>query len=430
MPQLSDTMSSGKILVWKKQEGQAVTRGDILAEVETDKANLEIEAFTSGTLIKIAIPAGSTAKVGEAIAYMGEAGEKFSGEAATAPAAVTAAKPATAAAPTPAAVIPASMPAPTRPVIAIAPDPAPQPEQLRHQGERVIASPLARKLAQDRNIDLRAVQGSGPNGRIVSRDLTSASQASSKFNETATPAARTSAAPAAVNVVPGSMTPLSKMRETIARRMQESVNQSPHFYSTVSIDMSQALKLREVLKENPQFEGISVNHLIIKAAAYALVHEPRVNAAMRENQLYQPATVNIGIITAIEDGLLIPVVKEADRLTLAELVVQSRAAIQRARAGKPNAQDLVGGTFSISNMGMFDVENFTAIINPGQGAVLAVSAVHQVPVVENNQVVVGQRMKVTLSVDHRVIDGIMAANFLKYFKQSLEIPALLMTAAA
>jgi pyruvate dehydrogenase E2 component (dihydrolipoamide acetyltransferase) len=190
--------------------------------------------------------------------------------------------------------------------------------------------------------------------------------------------------------------------------------------------MGEAIRLREALKEKPEYKGISMNHLVIKAAAYGLKHEPRVNAAMKNDQLYQPAQINIGIITAIPDGLLIPVLKEVDAMTLKDVVFEARAAIERARAGRPSSTDLSGGTFSISNMGMFDVENFTAIINPGQGGILAVSATQQQPVVQNGQIVVGSLMKATVSVDHRIIDGVMASTFLKHFKEALEMPALLM----
>jgi pyruvate dehydrogenase E2 component (dihydrolipoamide acetyltransferase) len=216
------------------------------------------------------------------------------------------------------------------------------------------------------------------------------------------------------------------MRETIARRMQESVTTAPHFYVTTSVNMGEAMRLREVLKERAEYKGISMNHLVIKAVAYGLKHEPRVNAAMKDGQHYQPAQINIGIITALEDGLIIPVLKEVDQMALKDVVFEARAAIDRARAGRPNSSDLSGGTFSISNMGMFDVESFTAIINPGQGGILAVSAIKEQPVVRQGQIVVGSVMKATVSVDHRIIDGVMASTFLKYFKEALELPALLM----
>ncbi len=422
MPQLSDTMSSGKILIWKKREGDQVSRGDILAEVETDKANLEIESFFNGTLLKIMTPANSSAKVGEVIAVIGAAGESVS--AGTAPTgAAPAATPAPKAAP-PAASTPAAAPVSV-------------PLSVVSASDRVKASPLAKRVAEQLHVNLSSVQGSGPNGRIIRRDVEAAAGGSAAPAYEQAPAPQHHAIPtpsAAPTTTPaelaqpgaGTYTALSKMRETIARRMQESVNTSPHFYCTTSINMAETLRLREVLKELPEYKGISVNHLVIKAAAYALKREPKVNAAMKNGQLYQPAQINIGIITAIPDGLLIPVLKEVDAMSLKDVVFEARAAIDRARAGRPSSTDLSGGTFSISNMGMFDVENFTAIINPGQGGILAVSAVQKQPIVHNGQIVVGSIMKATVSVDHRIIDGVMSATFLKHFKEALETPALLM----
>ncbi len=418
MPQLSDTMSSGKILTWKKNEGDQVKRGDILAEVETDKANLEIESFFNGVLLKIATPAGTNAKVGEVIAVIGAAGESV--------AASSAPKAAPAAAPAPQAARPAPAAAPVA-------APASTPMTLVSGSDRIKASPLAKKVAEDLQVNLASVRGSGPNGRIVRRDVEAAAGGSAAPAMHAPPAPQpfsttpANQAPARATIpATGTLTPLSRMRETIARRMQESVTTAPHFYCTTSVNMGEALRLREVLKEKPEFKGISVNHLVIKAVAYGLKHEPRVNAAMKDGQVYQPGQINIGIITALDDGLIIPVLKEVDTMALRDVVFEARAAIERARAGRPSSSDLSGGTFSISNMGMFDVENFTAIINPGQGGILAVSAVKEQPVVQKGQIVVGSVMKATVSVDHRIIDGVMASTFLKHFKEALEIPALLM----
>ena len=426
MPQLSDTMSSGKILVWKKKEGDQVSRGDILAEVETDKANLEIESFFNGTLLKIMTPANSSAKVGEIIAVIGAAGESVA--AGTSSSASTPTPPAPATTPAPKAATPS-----TASVVATPPAAA-APLSVVSGGDRVKASPLAKRVAEQLQVNLSSVQGSGPNGRIVRKDVEAAAGSTSaapSYHQAAAPAYQAVPAPApsfseSVQPGAGAYTPLSKMRETIARRMQESVNTSPHFYCTASVNMGEALRLREVLKELPEYKGISVNHLVIKAVAYALKREPRVNAAMKNGQHYQPAQINIGIITAIPDGLLIPVLKEVDTMALKDVVFEARAAIERARAGRPSSTDLSGGTFSISNMGMFDVENFTAIINPGQGGILAVSAVQKQPIVQNGQIVVGSIMKATVSVDHRIIDGVMSATFLKHFKDALETPALLM----
>jgi pyruvate dehydrogenase E2 component (dihydrolipoamide acetyltransferase) len=416
MPQLSDTMSSGKILTWRKNVGDTVSRGDILAEVETDKANLEIESFFNGTLLKVMVPAGSMAKVGEVIAVIGQPGEA----AGTSQAAPAAANPAPAAAPQ---AVTAATPTPT-PISPAA------PLSLVPASDRVKASPLAKKVAEQLHVNLAEIQGTGPHGRIVKRDVEAAAgdvvapiaaSAAPAYAPTPAPTATPSASGAA-----GTLTPLNRMRETIARRMQESVTTSPHFYVTTSVDMGEAIRLRETLKEKPAYKGISVNHLVIKAVAYGLKHAPEVNAAMRDGQHYQPSQINIGIITALDGGLIIPVLKEVDTMTLKDVVFEARAAIDRAKAGRPSSSDLSGGTFSISNMGMFDVENFTAIINPGQGGILAVSSVKQQPVVKNGQIVVGSVMKVTVSVDHRIIDGVMAATFLKHFKEALELPALLM----
>jgi pyruvate dehydrogenase E2 component (dihydrolipoamide acetyltransferase) len=423
MPQLSDTMSAGKILAWKKKEGEQVNRGDILAEVETDKANLEIESFFNGTLLKILVPASSSAKVGEVIAVLGAAGEAVS--AGSASSATT--PPPQAIAPTP----PPAAPMTTPPPAYVATPPQAATLSVVSSSERVKASPLAKRVAEQLQVNLSSVQGSGPNGRIIRRDVEAAAGSAAPAYQTvaapqsyAAPVAKPS--PAGQVQGAGTYTPLSKMRETIARRMQESVNTSPHFYCTTSINMGESLRLREILKGRPEYQGISVNHLVIKAVAYGLKHEPRVNAAMKEGQLFQPSQINIGIITSIPDGLLIPVLKEVDTMSLRDVVFEARAAVERARAGRPSSADLSGGTFSISNMGMFDVENFTAIINPGQGGILAVSAVQKQPIVHNNQIVVGSIMKATVSVDHRIIDGVMSATFLKHFKEALETPALLM----
>jgi len=414
MPQLSDTMSSGKILEWRKAEGDTIQRGDILAEVETDKANLEIESFNQGTLLKILVPAGTVANVGDVIAFIGKVGEEL----AHAPKSNGA---------------PAGTPyASSAPVSSPAPESSANPGMQPHAASlvsssagRIKASPLARKIAEQRNVNLASLRGSGPSGRIVASDVEGAAPPESQ------PGVVARSIPAelpASGVAPsgGTLTPFSKMRDTIARRMQESVVQAPHFYVTASVNMGEARRLKEVVGADPSFKGLSFNHLIIKAAAYGISKERRVNRAVRDNQMFEPGHINIGIITALDDGLIIPVLKDVDKMSLRDLVFEARAAVERARAGRPTAQDLVGGTFSISNLGMFDVDSFTAIINPGQGAVLAVSSIREEPLVAHAHVVPGWVMKATVSVDHRVIDGVIAGGFLKAFKQALEVPALLM----
>ena len=305
MPQLSDTMHSGKIVRWHKQEGEKVRRGDILAEVETDKANLEIESFNEGVLLKVSVPAGTEAKVGETIAYIGEAQEKVE-----------------------------EMPLDQAPAFAqertsaqeqaSPPIGAPEEEAIStphilSSPERIKASPLARKIAAAHNIDLNTISGSGPDGRIVREDVERAiSLKNTRINtipdtSTATPKTEDVLSPSGV---PGKLIPYSKMRAAIARRMQASATQAPHFFTTVAVNMEAARDMREALKRKPEFKGLGVNHLIIKAAAYALQREPRINCAAREDYIFVPDQINIGVVTAVEDGLLIPVIHEADKLSL------------------------------------------------------------------------------------------------------------------
>ena len=421
MPQLSDTMNEGKILTWNKQEGDSVKRGDSLAEVATDKADLEIESFHEGTLVKILVPTGTTVKVGTVIAMIGEQGEKVS-----APQAAAAPQPQTQAQPQAQAQ---SQPAPQK-----APEPAPAPvvsnghaDVQRSEDERVKISPLARNLAKSHNVDYSALSGTGDGGRIVKRDIEKA------IEEPAQPAAAPapqiqarSATPAPVFSGEKSTQPLSKMRQAIASRMVEAVTTIPHFYATAKVNVDGLAKLKSSLKPLPQYEGLTYNHLIIKATALALRAIPRINAAYSEGNLIQPQAVNVGIVTAVTDGLLIPVLKNADQLPLSDIVTEGRALIQRARSGRPKGDDLSGATFSISNMGLADVESFNAIISPGQGAILAVSPIQQEPVIEGGELRAGSVMRLTLSVDHRIIDGVVAGEFLTELKRLLQDPVLLL----
>lgn len=433
MPQLSDTMDSGKILSWNKAKGDTVSRGDILAEVETDKANLEIESFFEGVLLKIVTKDNETANVGDVIAYIGKEGEEVD-----------------------------SVPSEENEVSEVSlksneenNEPEVKEEEKNTEekvvekndsssssedvaksqdSKRLKASPLAKKLAEGKNVDLSQLYGSGPNGRITKKDVEGAidSVSTSKSskdssNTEANSAYQTQSSKSSDKNVSPSSTPLSKMRLTIANRMQQAVTEVPHFFTTVSINMSQAKSLRKQFKENEDLKSISINHLVIKAAAYAIAKEPRVNCNFKDGSLVNPGVINIGVVTAVDDGLLIPVIKDADKLDLNSLAFETRAAIDRARAGRPSSSDLSGGTFSISNMGMFDVENFTAIINPGQGAILAVSSVIDTPVATvSSGVEVAPMMKVTLSVDHRIIDGTISSQFLHHFKSALESPALML----
>ncbi len=443
MPQLSDTMHEGTILNWLKKEGDAIRRGDALAEVATDKADLEIEAFHEGTLLKIFAPTGTTVKVGSIIAVIGEQGQAVGdlsgGQAAPQAPAPQAAQPAPQqTAPQPAAPQPAAaQPAPSAAPVAVNGHSAYSNEA---EEARVKISPLAKNLASSVGLDYRTLAGSGEGGRIVKRDVESA--AGRELSWPAEPAAQVAPAaqpapvarPAAAPVQPvpqsadggKSVEPLSRMRTTIAARMVESTTTIPHFYVTAKVMVEALSKLRTSLKPLPQYEGLTYNHLLIRAAALALRVVPRINSAYVQGNLVQPQDVNIGIVTAVPDGLLIPVLKRADELPLADIVAEGRGLVQRARNGRPKPEDLVGGTFSISNMGIFDVESFTAIISPGQGAILAVSPIQEEPVVVDGQIRVGSVMRLTLSVDHRIIDGVMAGEFLTEIKRLLQDPVLLL----
>lgn len=431
MPQLSDTMDKGTILRWFKKEGDTVSRGDALAEVATDKADLEIESFHEGTLLKINAPEGETVKVGAIIAVIGNSGESAGTSAPSA---------APAAAPAPVQTVP---PAPVQSApqksdyvsgpVTINTIPAPD-----YTNDRVKISPLAKNIAKNHGIDYSRVSGSGEGGRIVKKDVEQLLTTSAPTPVAVAPVPQvTAAAPVQKNVVPLTskdqilttgqvrVEPLSRMRETIANRMVESVNTAPHFYATSKANVDQLLHVREVLKTEAQYEGITVTHMVTKACGLALRKYPRINSKYENSNIIEPQDVNIGIITALPDGLLIPVVKAVDALPLSEVVQESRGLVQRARAGKPKGDDLSGGTFSISNIGKSDVEHFTAIINPGQGAILAVSSVQEEPVVKNGEIVVGKTLRMTLSVDHRIIDGVLAGEFLTYLKKLLEEPVLL-----
>lgn len=412
MPQLSDTMDEGKILVWNVAEGETVDRGDSLAEVATDKADLDIESFHEGVLAKIHAPAGTTVKVGEIIAVIAEAGEDV-------------------------ATVASSSAAPAAAPAAIASS-APVATANNGSDERIKISPLAKNLAEAHGLDYTQIPGTGEGGRIVKADIEtklgkplsaeilekgieSVQQAAPAYTPAPTP-------PAAPTPVPAGATtqPLSSMRQTIASRMVQSKTEIPHFSVTAKIIADAMMQTRASLKSLPQYEGITFNHLIIKAVALALRKVPVINAAYKDGNLVQPSQVNVGIVTALEGGLMIPVMKNADIAPLADIVAESNSMIQRARAGRPKSDDLMGGTFSISNVGRFAVESFNAIINPGQGSILAVGAIDDEAVVVDGELMIGAVMRVTLSVDHRIIDGVQAAQFVTELKELLEDPVLLL----
>jgi pyruvate dehydrogenase E2 component (dihydrolipoamide acetyltransferase) len=436
MPKLSEAMESGKIIKWLKKEGDRVQSGDILAEVETDKADVEMEAFGNGVLRKILVPAGEKAAVGALIGVIAEAGDDISGvvgQAGAAPAAAGAPAASPEESRRPAAVPPQPRredhaersPAPSRgpaaPARPVAPAPPPQPAVGGTDGGRVKASPLARKIAAQSGVDLKLIQGSGPGGRIVRRDVEAAGSV---------PAAA-AAAPVAprVAVAPGVAfedVPLTPMRATIAKRMPLSKAPVPHFYVTSEIAMDRAWELREELNGLEGQPRISVNDLVVRACALALLQHPGVNASFQGESIRVFHRVHMGIAVALDEGLITPVLRDAHAKSLAQLAVEGRDLAERARQRKLRTQELSGATFSISNLGMFEVADFSAIINPPEGAILAVGSVRMVPVVTENGLGVGRRMAVTLSCDHRVMDGAMGARFLQDVKRLLEAPLRLL----
>lgn len=430
MPQLSDTMSEGKILTWLKSEGEHVSRGDAIAEVGTDKADLEVQSFYEGTLLKILTPAGTVATVGTPIAVIGGSDEVVDNSKSRA------------------APQHALSQEPTVSTQSISSQVADQSSQENgNQSERIKISPLARNLAKSYGINYGDIPGSGEGGRIVKKDIEKlvsvpTSTASSPTRQSLSDMPESAKAPLipiipSLPPQPSETTPLtqataiaetaslSKMRQTIAARMLESKTTIPHFYVTTKICMDAAKKLRLSLKEEPQFEGITFNHLILKAAALALKKYPEINSTYKEGNVIRPQDINIGIVTAVTGGLLIPVLKQADRLSLADIVSEAVGLVKRAKSGKPRSDDLTGGSFSISNIGMYEVESFNAIINPGQGAILAISSILDEPLVVDGKFSVGSVMRVCLSVDHRIIDGVVAGQFNAELKRLLENPVLL-----
>ncbi|MDQ7850709.1 MAG: dihydrolipoamide acetyltransferase family protein [Armatimonadota bacterium] len=398
MPKMGDAMTEGKVLRWIKQQGEAVQVGEALAEIETDKVNVELPADEAGVLAQILVPEGQTVPVGQPIAIIARPGEA-AGEAPSAPE-----RPLAAAAP----------PAPTR----AAPKEAPQrvpPE------ERIKASPLARRLAREHGIDLAEVQGTGPEGRITKEDV----EAHLARRAAAAPApAAPAPIPAAVPPVTEEV-PLSRMRRTIARRMSESKQQAPHFYVTVEIRMDEALSVRRQLNEALGDKVVSVNDLIMRAAALALRAYPNLNASFSGEAIRRHGEVHLGFALALPEGLIVPVIRHCDRKGVVEIAREAADLAERARQGRLRPEELQDATFTVSNLGMFEVESFTAIINPPQAAILALGSAQPRPVAEGATVRVAHVMKATLSADHRVTDGAEAARYLGEVRRLLENPVLL-----
>jgi pyruvate dehydrogenase E2 component (dihydrolipoamide acetyltransferase) len=405
MEALSPTMEEGRLVEWKKAEGDAVATGDVLAEVETDKAVMELVARADGVLLKRVAAEGDTIPVAEVVGWIGEKGEEVPGGGGGAPATPPAAPEAKAA--------PAS-PAPATAAPAPAPAAAPAAPSSEPTGEgRVKASPVARKIAAERGLDLAAIAGSGPDGRIIMRDV-----------EGAVIAPPTRAA-ATVGASVYTDLPLSQMRKTIAKRLVQSLGPIPTFYLTVEVDMERAHEAREALLARDEKGKFSFNDLIIRASAQALTRHPFVNAWWMDDKIRQWQDVHVGVAVAVDEGLITPIIRHADRKSLREIAGEVRELAGRARAKKLAPEEYTGATFSVSNLGMFGIDEFTAIINPPEAAILAVGRIEQKPVVMDGELEVRRRMRMTLSCDHRVIDGATGAQFLKTLVEMLENPLAL-----
>ncbi|MFT3870528.1 MAG: pyruvate dehydrogenase complex dihydrolipoamide acetyltransferase [Nibricoccus sp.] len=427
MPKLSDTMTVGTLVKWLKKEGDAVKSGTMLAEVETDKATMELECFFDGVVLKIYAPAGSQVAIGAPLCAIGKAGEVVPDvPAPSAPKPVFKDEPKPATTSTPA---PAHLPAPTPAAV-----PAVHPEVTSAPGQRVKISPLAKKLAAEKGIDPAAIQGSGPSGRIVRADVIAA--ATGGKLQTSTSKLQTggaSFAPSASSFAKGPIQeektiPVSNMRGTIARRLVESKTQLPHFYLNIEVDAGPLLEIRAQLNTALEKSGVklSVNDFILKASAEALRRVPAVNCSWENTAIRHHSAAHVSFAVAIEDGLITPVVRDAHLKTVFAISDEAKNLAKRAKDKKLAPNDYTGGTFCVSNLGMMGIESFNAIINPPNAAILAVGTTVKKPVVKNDQIVIGQTMMLTLSVDHRVVDGAVGAQFLAALKQLLEAPALLL----
>jgi len=441
MPKLSPTMEEGQLSRWLKKEGDKVSMGEPLAEIDTDKATMEMQALANGVLRKIIINEGESAPLGQIIAIIGEPDEDIS---AMLGSAAAPAQPATKApekepeqtqvdATQPAAPTggqAASSPPIQRAAVATVESVSTPGNgaQAGKQGERLIVSPLAARMAAESGVDLRSLSGSGPGGRIVKRDIEAAMQAQ---QSTATAAATGAVVKFPVRQAgiteasPYRDEPASEMRRIIAKRLVTSLGPIPHFFLTTEIEMDRVAEMRRNIKELDPELKISVNDIIIKVAAAALIAHPQVNASFQDKNVRYYERADVGVAVAIEEGLITPVVRSADQKSLSEIAQEVRDLAERARKRKLKPEEYTGASFSISNLGMFGIDEFTAVINPPEGAILAVGAMSAKPVVRENEIVVRQMMRVTMSCDHRVIDGATGAKFLQTFKRILENPLYL-----
>ncbi len=414
MPKLSDTMTEGVVAEWHKKVGDTVKSGELLAEIETDKATMEFESFYDGVLLHIGIEKGKTVPVNSLLAIIGNAGEDVQALIAQAGSSAPVEAPKTEVA-TP-EVAPTPTPAPVSVATPVAAPVVTSTVSNTNASGRILASPLAKKMAEEKGVDLAFIAGTGEGGRITKRDV-------DHYVPYNAPAR--SAAQATVGVESFTDEPISQMRKTIARRLAESKFTAPHFYLTISIDMDNAIAARKSMNSQDGVK-VSFNDMVVKAVAMALRKHPTVNSSWLGDVIRTNHHVNIGVAVAVEDGLLVPVVRFADNKGLMEIGNEVRTFAQKAKDKKLQPADWEGNTFTISNLGMFGIEQFTAIVNPPDSCIMAVGGISEVPVVKNGQVVPGNIMKVTLSCDHRVVDGASGSAFLQTFKQYMENPVTML----
>ena len=433
MPKLSDTMTEGVVSAWHKKVGDPVKSGEVLAEIETDKATMEFESFTDGVLLHIGVEPGTAAPVDSVLAVLGKAGEDISKLLAEAQAEGTKAQ----VKETPSTSPSVKQDAPAPPTVKEEPKAAPAPAAASAKAPaakplfggasapvatpamgngRITASPLARRLAEEKGIELARVKGSGPEGRITKRDIEGFTGGTAGYHVPQVEAFEEVA--------------VSQMRKTIARRLAESKFSAPHFYLTLEIAMERAMQVREAINKQVAPDKISFNDLVIKAVALALKQHPKVNSSWLGDRIRYNQHVHIGVAVAVEEGLLVPVVRFADGKPLRSIATEVRDYAKKAKEKKLQPQDWEGNTFTISNLGMYGIEEFTAIINPPDACILAVGGIHEKPMVRGGQIVPGHTMKVTLSCDHRVVDGVTGAEFLNTFKTLMEEPALMLGVGA
>ena len=439
MPKLSPTMEEGQIARWVKNEGDSYESGETLAEVDTDKATMEMTALSAGTLLKILKTAGETALLGEAIAIIGKDGEDITallsevaanGSAKSEPPASAGGQEAEeeAAPPEPKAETRPVGSVPTAAVYApvISEESAIRDPQSAIGKGRLIVSPIAARMAAENAIDLKTVSGSGPNGRIIKRDIEAAMDGGTQSPSSAQPT-RLFTASTVVGASAFTDEPTSKMRQIIASRLAESIGPIPTFYLTIEIEMDQALALRKQVNASvPEDQKISVNDIVVKAAAMSLVKHQFVNASYQDKNIRFYEQADIGVAVAIDEGLITPVIRGANLKGFLEISAEIKALAAKAKAKKLQPEEYTGATFSISNLGMFGIKEFTAIINPPEAGIFAVGGAAPTPVVRNGEIVIRSIMNVTMSCDHRVIDGATGAKFLQTFKQMLESPGMML----